>query len=63
MSASNPRPPSWATALLDAVLPRGARGASVRADLDEEFRDVAAKRSTNAARRWYAWEALEITAH
>ena len=56
-------PPLWAAALLDRVLPRGARGSSVRADLDDEFRELATRVSLRVVRRWYAWEALKITAH
>lgn len=56
-------PPSWAAALLDRVLPSGTRGSSVRADLDDEFRELATRVSLRVARRWYAWEALKITAH
>ena len=63
MSNESPRPPTWAETVLDRVLPRGTTGASVRADLDEEFRELAARVSTRAARRWYAWETLKITAH
>ena len=55
--------PLWAAALLDRVLPGGTRGASVRADLDDEFRELATRVSSRAARRWYAREALKITAH
>ena len=58
-----PGPPSWAAGLLDRVLPGGGSGSSVRADLDDEFRELSARVSLRVARRWYAWEALKITAH
>jgi hypothetical protein len=35
----------------------------VRADLEEEFREVAETRGVAAARRWYVWEAVKLTVH
>lgn len=57
------RPPAWATRLLRAVLPDGAVGASVAADLDEEFRELLGRRSRTRARLWYVWETVKLAAH
>jgi putative ABC transport system permease protein len=56
-------PPRWARALLDASLPRGAWGSSVRADLEQEFVEVRAREGLRSARRWFAWEAVKLAGH
>ena len=56
-------PPRWAEALLARVLPPGAVGSAVRADLDSELEEVVRRRSARWARWWYAWEAIKIATH
>jgi len=63
MSRAGATPPRWAVALLRLVLPDGARGKSVQADLDDEFKEFSARAAPGAARRWYGWEAIKISAH
>lgn len=56
-------PPGWAATLLELVLPRGTAGASVKADLDEEFRELAGRVRPTRARIWYMWETVKLAAH
>lgn len=49
--------------VLDSVLPAGAAGDSVRADLEEEFREHVERFGAHRARRWFGWEALKLSAH
>jgi predicted permease len=53
------RPPRFASALLDRVLPKGTVGRSIRGDLDQEFSERRAKR--RSAGVWYVVEALKLT--
>ena len=52
-------PPSFATRLMEAVLPPADRGASILGDLHEEFL-CRAERGLMSARIWYTREALGI---
>ena len=63
MSRIEATPPRWAVALLRLVLPDGSHGECVQADLDEEFKTLSASATPGAARRWYGWEAIKISAH
>lgn len=56
-------PPRWARALLDAWLPPGTVGSSVRADLEQEFLEIRARAGVRPARRWFAWEAVKLAGH
>lgn len=56
-------PPRWVSSLLARVLPSGTIGTSVKADLDQEFREMLGRVTSGTARRWYAWEALKLAAH
>jgi putative ABC transport system permease protein len=63
VSEHRPRPPRWAAALLARVLPPGTTGASVRADLEQELAEMAAREGPAKARRWYAKEAVKLSLH
>jgi len=56
-----PAPPRLARRMLDAVLPRSARGDTVRGDLIEEF-GARSQVSPVRARRWYWRQTLAIAA-
>ncbi len=60
---SNRRPPRWATRFLRRVLPDGAVGASVAADLEEEFQEVHVNAGRRAAEVWYVWETMKLAGH
>ena len=55
-----PRLPAW---LLDRVLPKGDRGASIKGDLLEEMSSRARRTSDMRARAWYWAQALAIAVH
>jgi predicted permease len=59
---STPRvePPRWADRLLERVLPPGAHGLSIIADLHLELDDLVRSRRVRFPRLWYAWEALRL---
>jgi len=63
VSEPRTRPPGWARAILEASLPPGPTGSSVRADLEQEFDEMLARAGRGAAIRWFAWEALKLAAH
>jgi putative ABC transport system permease protein len=56
-------PPTWAVHLLKRVLPRGTVGASMRADLDQEFAELLEATSPGRARRWYGMESVKLAWH
>ena len=53
----------WCVNLLRVVLPEGTPGASVLADVDEEFREVLDRRGVFAARLWHLKATGELVAH
>jgi predicted permease len=55
-------PPSRADALLEWMLPPGARGLSIIGDLHLEYADVRARRGERHARLWYWKEAVALSA-
>jgi len=55
-----PRLPAW---LLDKVLPKGDRGASIKGDLLEEMTARVRRTSAMRARAWYWAQALAIAVH
>lgn len=56
-------PPGWAARFLRRVLPEGAVGASVAADLEEEFRELRSRAGERRADAWYVWETMKLAGH
>jgi predicted permease len=62
MRASELEPPALPKRLLAWVLPSGVDGLTILGDVLEEFRERAHRDGVRAARRWYRWQAMTLTA-
>jgi hypothetical protein len=56
----NPAPPRWASRILEASLPPGADGESIKGDLDQEFQE--SRNNLLFPRMWYALESAKLAA-
>ena len=56
----DPAPPRWASRILEASLPPGADGESIKGDLDQEFQE--SRNNLLFPRMWYALESAKLAA-